>query len=495
MIGTGIGVYFVFGQNVAQELKKYHIRYLHYTIPKNLIPEDVSMLPPASYVPILMYHGVIKGKDNDNTSYDRFVEVMQYLKKEGYQTISLDEYYRFRQDEFTLPPKPIIITFDDGRKDSYYTTDDVFNKLGFKATIFVATGPMKDGNSFYLSEEELKKMTESGRWEIEAHGRYSHKKIKINNSAISSDENEGRFLTSKMYLENEQRLESDEEFMNRVRNDYEVGNQDIKNITGKQPRFFAIPLNDYGDSDFSNFPQAVEINNKIAEELYSLAFIQGNEFDDVTVVLESPYNASDTDPMRIRRLEMKNMSSLQLDAILTSRIPSDPEFVLSDETLARIPKKQRISGELTTHQEGFEIKASEPNGNASFEIGEHFWKNYTVSSTFDIIEGDSVYLFARHQSANTYYACGVSGNTLFIRKVIDGHASYIATEHIDTLLQGQKNSLLDFDLVDTDISCTLNNSVKAVARDSTIFMGNAGMIVWSEKGLGHSIIHDFSVVK
>ncbi len=494
-MSTGLGMYFFFGQNVAKELGKYRIGYVNYRMPQSLEPKDVSMLPPASYVPILMYHGVIKVSDNDNTSYGNFVDVMEYLKREGYQTISLDEYNKFRMGNFVLPPKPIIITFDDGRKDSYYTTDDVFNKLGFKATIFVATGPMVDGNSFYLDKSELKKMSESGRWEIEAHGRYSHNKIKINNSSTSSDLNEGRFLTSKMYLENEQRLETDEEFINRVRNDYVVGNQDIKNIIGKEPRFFAIPLNDYGDSDFGNFPQAVEINNNIAKELYSLAFIQGNEFDDVTVVLESPYNGVDTDPMRMRRLEMKNMSSTQLDSILTSRIPSEPEFVLSDITLKQIPKKQRISGELTTHAEGFEIKASEPNGNASFEVGEHFWKNYTVSSTFDIIEGDSVYLFARHESENSYYACGVSGNTLFIRKVINGNTSYLATEHLDFSIYEQKNLLLDFDLVGTDISCMLNNSITAISKDSAISMGDSGMIIWSESSIAHSIIHDFSVVK
>lgn len=492
---TGIGSYFFFGDSIAQQLKKYHISYVNYHAPRNLMPKDVSMLPPAQFVPILMYHGVTKVKDDDNTTLKSFIEVMEYLKKEGFQTISVDDYYRFRQGEYALPQKPIIITFDDGRKDSYYTTDAVLKELGFKATIFVATGPMKDGNSFYLNENELKAMAESGRWEIEAHGRYSHKKIKIADSAVASPENEGRFLTSKMYIENEQRLETEEEFVQRIKDDYVLGNQDVEHITGKYPRFFAIPMNDYGDSDFSNFPQSVDINNRIVEEMYSLAFVQGNEFEDVTVVLESPYNGVDTDQMRIRRLEMKNMTSSQLDVILNSRVPSDPEFVLSDESLKQIPKKQRISGELTTHEEGFEIIAPTPNDNASFEIGEHFWKDYTVSSTFDIIEGDSVYLLARHFDTNTYYACGVSGNTLFIRKVIDGNASYLATGHIDTPLLGQKNSLLDFDLVGSDLKCVLNSTAVITAQDSAIAMGNSGIIMWSEKSLAHSIIHDFSVVK
>ena len=150
---------------------------------------DTSNMPSANAVPILMYHGVTNKLDDENTQIDNFIKQMEMIKSQGYQTISVAELDSFFQGKFTLPPKPIIITFDDGRKDSYYPTDEILKKLEFKATIFLATGKQAKNDKFYLNWEDLAKMKDSGRWEIEAHGRNSHDKIVINEKADM-----GRFL-------------------------------------------------------------------------------------------------------------------------------------------------------------------------------------------------------------------------------------------------------------------------------------------------------------
>ena len=56
----------------------------------------------------------------------QFAEQMEMLERAGFQTISIAQYVRFLQgDAAGLPARPILITFDDGRLDSYRGADKV----------------------------------------------------------------------------------------------------------------------------------------------------------------------------------------------------------------------------------------------------------------------------------------------------------------------------------------------------------------------------------
>ena len=100
--------------------------------------------------------------------------------------------------------------------------DGILEKLGFKATIFIATVKANEKEPFYLTWDELVKIKATGRWEIEAHGRRAHDKIQIAEKDIL-----GRYYTSRIYtLEKE--LESVEEYKKRVEEDYVNGIPDIK---------------------------------------------------------------------------------------------------------------------------------------------------------------------------------------------------------------------------------------------------------------------------
>ena len=48
---------------------------------------------------------------------DSFAAQMAFLKKSGYQTLDLDDYAKIRAGGGLLPPKPVIITFDDGLRE------------------------------------------------------------------------------------------------------------------------------------------------------------------------------------------------------------------------------------------------------------------------------------------------------------------------------------------------------------------------------------------
>lgn len=101
-------------------------------------------------VPILMYHSVsdnLFGKKHPyyqiNTSPNIFARQMKWLHDAGYQTLSLGE-LRERTETGIVPPKTVVITFDDGYQDFYSDAFPAMRKYGYTGTMFLATGRIQD---------------------------------------------------------------------------------------------------------------------------------------------------------------------------------------------------------------------------------------------------------------------------------------------------------------------------------------------------------------
>lgn len=490
VLASGGAAYFAFAKPFTEKITSHSVKYVNYKMKEVIIPKDVSMLPNATSVPVIMYHGVVIKKDSSNTTLENFREQMEALKREGYETISVKEFDLFKQGKFTLPKKPIIITFDDGRKDSYYTTDDILSKLGFKATIFLASGPMIDGNLFYLTKDELQTLNQSGRWEMQAHGRYSHKRI--NTEIKKKNEEDQTFLSSKMFLVAENRFETEDEFKVRVENDYIVGNADVKAITGTNPEYIAIPLNDYGISENTNFPEAFDINTNFVKKYYKIAFVQSNVNDDVTKVLSSPFNMSFEDPFKTRRLEIKNMSAEEMIKILNETTPGPANFTLTSENFKNIAP-QKISGKLDLVNNLVSILSPIAGGNGLFSIGEPFWKNYSVSLDLENISARSVAILLNYIDWNNYVVCGYTDNSYFLREVIDGQTINLESSVLpeagtisnpNNILGSSNNGL---------ISCGSKDGVVFKNIKSKSISGGSGVLIWDDQKQASAQIKSFVV--
>ncbi len=97
-------------------------------------------------VPVLAYHGMvpsdIKAGDTfkDNKWIDDiegFEKQMEYLKDNGWTTLSLDEFYQWHEGKLEIPEKSCLITFDDGYYEMYYTVYPILKKYDFNATCFI----------------------------------------------------------------------------------------------------------------------------------------------------------------------------------------------------------------------------------------------------------------------------------------------------------------------------------------------------------------------
>jgi len=62
------------------------------------------------------------------------------LKRNGFESISLDELLRYlKGKEAFIPKHPVVITFDDGTIENYTIAYPALRRYGFTGTIFAPT--------------------------------------------------------------------------------------------------------------------------------------------------------------------------------------------------------------------------------------------------------------------------------------------------------------------------------------------------------------------
>lgn len=93
-------------------------------------------------VAVLVYHNIVekeedKNNDKDAMTTEEFNEQLKYLKENGYETISLDELYSWKNEGLNIPEKSVVITFDDGFYSFKYLAQQILQQYGFEAACFL----------------------------------------------------------------------------------------------------------------------------------------------------------------------------------------------------------------------------------------------------------------------------------------------------------------------------------------------------------------------
>jgi peptidoglycan/xylan/chitin deacetylase (PgdA/CDA1 family) len=129
--------------------------------------DKVDLINDNRGVPVLYYHSVQKNADNEVIITPKTLKYeLQYIKDQGYTTLTMNELYNYLLHNSPIPKKSIVITFDDGYMDNYYNAFPILKDLNMKATIFCITSNL-DG-SYYLSKEAINEMLNYGI-DIESH--------------------------------------------------------------------------------------------------------------------------------------------------------------------------------------------------------------------------------------------------------------------------------------------------------------------------------------
>src|SRR5579872_3900847 len=220
----------------------------------NIFYSNAQATDGAEAIPVLLYHGTPpEGNNNPPLPQNVFVDQMRALKNDGWQTITMDQFESFMKDGKPLPPKSFLLTFDDGRKESFYPVDPVLKDLGYHAAMFVITGfSFPSGgktSTFYLSQTELQYMVDSGRWDLESHGAEDHALYDVpaatSTNGILPTIHQEHFLSNKFWLPDQSRVETTDEFSARVTNDLTTSKDLLEKDFGKPVIGFAFPFNDY----------------------------------------------------------------------------------------------------------------------------------------------------------------------------------------------------------------------------------------------------------
>ncbi len=145
--------------------------------------------------PILLYHHVAISPIESQyyVHPDNFAQQMQALDDWGFTPIPLSLLAKAITEGAELPPKPIVISFDDGRLDIYENAFPIMQEHGFVGVFYVISSGL--GDEGLVGVEELKEMADAG-WEIGSHS-YSHADL----STLGSEASYREVVSSRYDLE------------------------------------------------------------------------------------------------------------------------------------------------------------------------------------------------------------------------------------------------------------------------------------------------------
>lgn len=168
--------------------------------------QSIRLTEEGIPVPIIMYHSILKTSKEMGKYVITPIEFendLKYLKQNGYSSINMTELINYVYNNYELPLKPVIITFDDGNLNNYLYGKPLLQKYEMKAVISVIgeftesfsnyPPPTNDPNYAYVSWDQIKEMSETGYFEIQNHTYNLHS---ATNKRNGTKKNKGESLES-----------------------------------------------------------------------------------------------------------------------------------------------------------------------------------------------------------------------------------------------------------------------------------------------------------
>jgi peptidoglycan/xylan/chitin deacetylase (PgdA/CDA1 family) len=129
-----------------------------------------SPLPARSVtLPILMYHRIDTLKSSLPAITRRltvdphdFAAQMEWLLAHGWHAVTQVQAFDALERGASLPPKPIMITFDDGYRDVWGKASAVLARLHMPATAYIITDRISGRDPSFLTWGELRLLEERG---------------------------------------------------------------------------------------------------------------------------------------------------------------------------------------------------------------------------------------------------------------------------------------------------------------------------------------------
>jgi peptidoglycan/xylan/chitin deacetylase (PgdA/CDA1 family) len=138
--------------------------------PPTVTPTATWIFQPAGEVtcPILLYHQIedINPPSQYYMPPNDFKAQMEALHDWGYTPIPISLLAEAITTGAELPPRPIVITFDDGDENVYTNAFPVMRDLGFPGVLYIISSAL--GSRSHLTSTEVLEMVVAG-WEVGSH--------------------------------------------------------------------------------------------------------------------------------------------------------------------------------------------------------------------------------------------------------------------------------------------------------------------------------------
>ena len=213
---------------------------------------------PASDFFVLCYHDVQDDMRKATPgvltiSTAALINQFAWLREHGYQVISLEQLLAARAGRQALPPKAVLLSFDDGYVSTHERVLPLLKLFNYHAVVALVGAWMDApsgstvnyGNKSvprerFMSWAQVRKLRDSGLVELASHSHDLHHGVLANPQG-----NRLPAASSRIYNKHRSRYENDVEYLKRLRDDLSASVESLRKNTGATPRVMVWPYGAY----------------------------------------------------------------------------------------------------------------------------------------------------------------------------------------------------------------------------------------------------------
>lgn len=422
--GTAVllAVYFILNALLTTSI------YQHYAV----VPANS---PDNGFIAI-SYFGVDRDGSSKLISTNQLEQHLKALKESGYVTITQQDVRDYYAGEKTLPPKALLLMFEDGRRDTAIFAQKIMEKYNDLGTVFTYADKFQKEDPKFLSPDDLKKLVDSSYWELGTNGyrlsfinvfdRYDYYLGELSSLEFSMvapyiNRKYDHYLMD--YIRDDYGIpkESLEEMRDRISLDYELMNEVYQKEMGSLPSFYALMHSNtgqFGTNDMASRANADNIYKMFAMNVNreGLAFNdKNNSIYDITRLQPQPYWPTNHLLMRLWDDTQQEMA-----------------FVTGDEERASL---WNVLDGKTEFSKNDIIITSLPSGVGRIRLDSmRRYKNISMSvQLLGNALGSQAILLRADKTLENYISVAVRDKNLVITQVRNGEAEELFSERLDII--------------------------------------------------------------
>jgi biofilm PGA synthesis lipoprotein PgaB len=203
---------------------------------------------PSSEVLVLCYHSIqprARANDSYTITQNQFAEQMDYLVTHGYRPVSLEDVIAARRGEKVLPPKSVMLTFDDAYRSYGEFVVPLLSHYGFPSMLavvgsWIESGPPPGLPEPLLAWSQLAELSKNPLVAIVSHSYDLHKGI-----IYTPQGDEGAVVSVPGYSDQIRRHENTDAYRRKLQLDFQQQQALFQKRLNLKPRAMVWPYGHY----------------------------------------------------------------------------------------------------------------------------------------------------------------------------------------------------------------------------------------------------------